>query len=711
MEKHWYQKQLRMLQTVLRETDIINYDAKAVAEYMKKSNSNTLIVNAGGIIDFFHHDTELCHPNQFMKESQEILADICDELHKNDFRVITRIDFRGVQKYRYDAQPDWFAANADGSPKMRGDGLYSPCYVGEYSNGHAVRFVNNLMSKFPIDGIWENSVAFDWSPCYCRACRETYKTETGKGIPIEGDYTSPVFAEYRMWKEKKAEEHIVRIKGTVKSFGNDKAYSAEVFSMFTSSVYSGIDVYAARHFDYIVGVGFLTSSVTGKPFDDLSCASSAVRFLKAIDPHKTTVLLTGNNGTRWRLVKDPSQETRTWMWEAASVGANFWNCMFNGQHPAAADDHRNAYIETDIYRYLKDNEGLIQGQVPVADVGIYFSKASRDKGHLQNDKSYEMGINGLEAVLVDSHIPYGFITDKDFMLEKASGHKVLCLPNIMCLSDEHIEIIRKYVENGGSLMASYKTSLFDENGNPRSDFGLADIFGLSYTGIEKDTSFDCYQMVRLPSHQITKGMDADKTKYFINGGKTLLATPIDRNGEMICSYVPIIPNQYPEQAWIRITETQFPTVYSHKYGKGQAVFFSNQMDALVYTNGHEDYYHLVRNSLNYLCKSWTLETDAPESVHAGFTKQLDSGIYILSFVNTGSSGRRAIRQLNGSTSFSASLHLPTKELVSVKTIYSSDGEIKQTGSSATNSEGRLEIHLQIPSFREFISVAVEVKGP
>jgi hypothetical protein len=712
MQKFWYQKQLRMLQTVLREPDIINYDAKAVAEYMKKSNANVLIVNAGGIIDFFHHDTELCHPNQFMKDGQEILADICEELHKNDFRVITRIDFRGAQKYRYDAQPDWFAANADGSPKIRGDGLYSPCYVGEYANGHAVRFVQNLMGKFPIDGIWENSVAFDWGPCYCRACRETYKAETGKEIPVGGDYTSPLFAEYRAWKEKKADEHIIRIRDTVKSFGDDKAYSAEVFSMFHSSVYSGIDVYAAGHFDYIVGVGFLTSSVTGKPYDDLTCASSAVRFLKAIDPHKTTVLLTGNNGTRWRLVKDPSQETRTWMWEAVSVGANFWNCMFNGQYPAAADDRRNAYIETDVYRYLKDNEDLIQGQIPVADVGIYFSKASRDKAHLRNDKSYEMGINGLEAVLVDSHIPYGFITDKDFTLEKASTHNVLCLPNTMCLSDEHAGIIKKYVENGGSLMASYKTSLFDENGNSRGDFGLTDVFGLSYTGIEKDTSADCYQIVRLPSHQITKGMDADKTKYFINGGSTLLTTPIDENGETICSYVPIIPNQYPEQAWITITETQFPTVYSHKYGKGQVVFFSNQMDALVYTNGHEDYYHLVSNSLNYLCRRWTLETNAPESVHAGFTKQPDGGAYILSFVNTGSSGRRAIRHLNSAPGFSATLRLPAKELVSIKTIYTSPAsEITQAGSTVIDSDGRLEIHLQIPSFREFIAVAVAVKGP
>ena len=51
-EKYWYQKQLRMLQTVLRESDMVGYDAKQVVEYLVKTNSNSIIINAGGIIDF-----------------------------------------------------------------------------------------------------------------------------------------------------------------------------------------------------------------------------------------------------------------------------------------------------------------------------------------------------------------------------------------------------------------------------------------------------------------------------------------------------------------------------------------------------------------------------------------------------------------------------------------------------------------------------------
>lgn len=41
--KYWYQKQLRMVQTVLREPDIVNYDAKGVVKFLKDMNANSII--------------------------------------------------------------------------------------------------------------------------------------------------------------------------------------------------------------------------------------------------------------------------------------------------------------------------------------------------------------------------------------------------------------------------------------------------------------------------------------------------------------------------------------------------------------------------------------------------------------------------------------------------------------------------------------------
>jgi hypothetical protein len=50
-----------------------------------------------------------------------------------------------------------------------------------------------------------------------------------------------------------ADQHMEKMKQTVKSFGSDKVYTAEVFSMFdaVNRVNDGIDLYMARdHFDF-----------------------------------------------------------------------------------------------------------------------------------------------------------------------------------------------------------------------------------------------------------------------------------------------------------------------------------------------------------------------------------------------------------------------------------------------------------------------------
>jgi len=63
---YWYQRPLRILQTVLREPDAADYDAKAVVAYMEKTGSNTLVVNGGGVVDFFQNPLPASNVNSMM---------------------------------------------------------------------------------------------------------------------------------------------------------------------------------------------------------------------------------------------------------------------------------------------------------------------------------------------------------------------------------------------------------------------------------------------------------------------------------------------------------------------------------------------------------------------------------------------------------------------------------------------------------------------
>src|SRR5262249_25634525 len=79
-------------------------------------------------------------------------------------------------------------------------------------------------------------------------------------------------------------------------------------------------------------------------------------------------------------------------------------------------------------------------------------------------------------------IPFEMVHDRLLDSAHLSPFKTLILPNIAALSDAQCAQLRAFVEQGGGLVATYETSLFDEWGVRRKDFGLADLFGVTFKG-------------------------------------------------------------------------------------------------------------------------------------------------------------------------------------------------------------------------------------
>ena len=709
MKKYWYQNQLRILQTVLRERDLEGYDADSVVEYMKKSHTNTLVVSAGAVVDFFPNKLEMSRQSRFLAE-RDVLKELVGKCHENGMHVIFRVDFRGVERERYEKNPDWFGLGPEGEPLTGwNDRIFRPCYTGIYGNAHARRIVRNLMEEYDPDGIWENCVVFGYGPCYCRSCREQYKAYSGSEIPV-GDYQSEEFRQYREWKSARALEHMDRMRQSVKAYGEEKVYVSEIFGMFhvSSALNSGIDLYdAADRFDFLVTPLFLDGS--GQPekkYEDYSHAASGIRFLKAMSPRKQCVALTGGNGTKWRYVKAPSAESRVWMWEAVSTGGNLWNTYFNGNHPNNTVDRRNAFIEREIYQYLKENEALLNGQTPAGDIGIYYSRPSRDrfgKDSMQEDE-YGIGIRGTEKVLLEAHMGMKYIPDLDFSYERLRGLKGLILPNAACMSREHMDIIRRYVEEGGGLVATYRTSLYDEEGRGREDFGLSGLFGVSFSGIEKDTRWDCYQKVRHPEHPVLKGMDIGNTQMIINEGRTLLCRKARQDYETVCTYVPVIYNQPPEFAQIKEEETDYPTITAGTYGKGRVVYFANQTDRSCYDNGHEDLIQTFENAVRWAGRdAFSYTASAPHSVHISMTEDVENPRRrVFSLVNTSGAGLRPVREVL--PVYGIRIRIPGTRLKDYRVL-------RREGSCSVKEEQGdtgTDIVLEISCIKEYTAIYVEV---
>ena len=640
---YWYEQPLRIQQTVLRQPDVIDYDVDSLVAYLKSTHADVLVINGGGIVDYFQNTLPMANINKYLGD-RDLLKEVVEACHANEIKVITRVDFRGVEKERYDLHPDWFGNDPNGNPLLLNyttPELCAPCYNSYYRNEHSVQFISTLFEKYNIDGIWHNAVN-DHQTCYCDQCEKKYLEAYNRKIPL-GDGHDNDWEEYYRWKADCADEQLTLMRKTVKKYGEDKVYSAEVFSMFdvTQQKHTGIDLFSAsKYFDFLVTVSFLASNSANVEYKDISYASDIVKFLKSLQPGKSPVILFGGNGTEHRYIYDPPIDSRLWLWEAVGSGGGFWNCYFNGAYPAVTLDVRNAYVHKDAYEYLKNNAAVTQGLVPVTDIAIFYSKAS---GQMVGDNEFSLPIKGFLRLLHEEHYQYGFISDHQLTMEKLNQFNVLIMPNVVGLKEQDATLIRNWVNEGGKLIATFATSLFDENGERREDFLLADLFGCHFTGNAANTEVDCYQQI-VKRTSILDGFD--KTTLIHNGGNTMLCA-INPEAFMITGYLPKINNQPPEFAFPDSWETEYPVIVENSFGKGKVIYFANQPGKLNYTVGHPDYHNLLNNAIITLQgNEETLRTDAPSSVHIYLNKSnKDPELYQLSLINTTSGAMRPMRDL------------------------------------------------------------------
>ena len=148
--------------------------------------------------------------------------------------------------------------------------------------------------------------------------------------------------------------------------------------------------------------------------------------------------------------------------------------------------------------------------------------------------------------------------------------KTLILPNIAALSDEQCRQLRAFVERGGGLVATYETSLYDERGERRADFGLADLFGVSFRGRADGPMRNAYLRLEADPrtgrrHPLLAGLD--DAPRIIHGTWRLDVTPKVAFADRPLTLIPSYPDLPMEMVYPRVPKTDVAEVYLREVGR------------------------------------------------------------------------------------------------------------------------------------------------
>jgi hypothetical protein len=218
--------------------------------------------------------------------------------------------------------------------------------------------------------------------------------------------------------------------------------------------------------------------------------------------------------------------------------------------------------------------------------------------------------------LTRAHIPFRIISNGTNRLD---GLNTIVMNNILYTTKEENARIRKFVKDGGTLIATGMTSLYEPDGATTDDFGLADVFGVSYSG-KKSKRFHYLSFTDrhwlISSYASAPLVKAEKAEVLAS----IIEPLFDPDDEKYASIHSNPPGKTTEYAGLSI----------NRFGKGKCVYlsspvFSLQQDAQQ-TFGTWIFKEFSPSSL-------IVETNVPECVEITLLKSSTGNAYLAGFVN------------------------------------------------------------------------------
>jgi len=215
--------------------------------------------------------------------------------------------------------------------------------------------------------------------------------------------------------------------------------------------------------------------------------------------------------------------------------------------------------------------------------------------------------------LVEGHMPFEMIEAALLDDEHLKLFKLLILPNIAALSDAQCGQIRKFVNAGGSLLATFESSLYDETGKRRADFGLADLFGVNYSGGVEGPMQNSYLRLRNDPatgkfHQVLEGLE-DATR-IINGIYRVKVTP-KADFPSPVTLVPTYPDLPMEDVYTRVPDPGTRELYLRQAGSGRVAYFPWDIERTFWQYMSPDHGRLLANTIR-----WALNEEPIVTVNA-----------------------------------------------------------------------------------------------
>ncbi|MDR1902861.1 MAG: beta-galactosidase trimerization domain-containing protein [Treponema sp.] len=695
---NWFYKPLRWAQLTLTDDDPGTFDPDRWLAYFKDIKAQGAVLSTGGYIAY--HPSKI--PHQYVSpkvnENNDVFGYLVENCRKMGLAVLVRTDPHAVHNEQKEAHPEWIFTTADGNPRSHWSmpGVWVTCALGPCNYSFMTEVNKEIVATYGVDGVFANRWAGS-GLCYCENCRKMFREKTGLELPKALVLSDPSYKAYIQFQQERLfeicthwDEEIRKISPYARFIPNSGGGALSGLDMRWLGDYS--DILFADKQARSKTMPLWANGKNGKEFRSVM-GNKPIGGIFSMGMEETY---------RWKDSVQDSEEIRLWVADGVAQGLTVWFTKFHGK----IYDRRWMDTVKDLYNRYAAWEPYLRNTGNLARVGLVYSQSTaKYYGAEKAREKVEEHILGTYQALIEARIPFEMVHES-YLGDAAylSAFKTLILPNVACLSRDQNEGLKAFVSSGGGLLAAYETSLYDEEGNRKANFGLSELFGVDCGGNPEGPMKNSYLRLNPGSsglpHPVIAGFG--DTERIINGAYRL---PVKENipfPDKPVTFIPPYPDLPMEEVFPREDLRDCAELYLREYGSGRVAYFPWDIDRLFWELLTEDHLRLFTNTLDWVSREERLITlTGPGIFDVAVWKQEKSlTVHLINMTNP-MFMRGAVRELIPSYPQDLSLVLPE----GVKPV---SVQLLSTGQQAPyRLEGR-KISLRVPSFLDHELVAINI---
>lgn len=384
------------------------------------------------------------------------------------------------------ANPDWALVPAE----SRGNTGRWPalCLLSGYRQ-LALDQVREIAKRYPIDGLWSDILTA--GPCVCYRCEAAFEAEYGHAIPKDRSDTGwldLVHFSQKILRDYLEEQRAVLLE--------ERPHAALIPNYYATTFVDAVIGLSTEHLSF-ADIG---SSEGYTDWHGLGFPSFASRYIQAGVLGRPSEVLVSRFVHTWDFTLRSPAQLR---FEAFSVAAHGSAVSLDDQPYATGALEPEVYRRlAPVYKRIEERSPWLDGFRPEPYAALYASQTSRELESLlgapENDSVGEQSaqfpqseprsaasdlvaaVTGSYRSLVEAHLPVEFLDERSQSLARLGDFKVVVLPDVLSVSVEEAEALRRFVENGGGLVTTGPTGIRDSAGNLLPNSTVEELLGVHF---------------------------------------------------------------------------------------------------------------------------------------------------------------------------------------------------------------------------------------